>query len=211
MKYVLDDKEYIVEIIRKRNKNIYIRISEDLKICVTANRFVSKEQIYKLLNDNADYLRKMLLKQSNKQERNNYNLYLGEKYDIILTNSYEDIDKINKKIYIRESKDLIKFYNVEAKIIFEQRLKIMYDTFQENIAFPKLKIRKMKTRWGVCNRKDKSITLNLDLIKYDISKIDYVIIHELSHFVYFDHSANFWNLVSKYVPNYKKIRKELRD
>ena len=74
-----------------------------------------------------------------------------------------------------------------------------------------LKIRKMKTRWGVCNKKTKTITLNSELMKYSIDKLDYVIVHELSHFIYFDHSKNFWKQVEKYCPCYKKIRKELKD
>ncbi len=69
----------------------------------------------------------------------------------------------------------------------------------------------MKTRWGVCNKKDIVITLNSELIRYDISKLDYVIIHELSHFIHFNHSKSFWNLVSKYCPNYKQIKKELKE
>ena len=69
----------------------------------------------------------------------------------------------------------------------------------------------MKTRWGVCNKKTNTVTLNSELIKYDISKIDYVIIHELSHFLHFNHSRSFWNQVEKYCPNYKKIRNELKD
>lgn len=69
----------------------------------------------------------------------------------------------------------------------------------------------MKTRWGVCNRKDNSVTLNSELIRYEADKLDYVIIHELSHFVHFNHSKNFWNLVSKYCPNYKQARKDLKE
>ena len=68
----------------------------------------------------------------------------------------------------------------------------------------------MKTRWGVCNKKDDSITLNLDLVKEDKIYLDYVIVHELSHFIHFNHSKSFWLLVNKYVPNYKEIRKEMR-
>ena len=67
----------------------------------------------------------------------------------------------------------------------------------------------MKTRWGVCN-KNNSITLNSDLIKYGYEQIDYVIIHELSHFIHFNHSKDFWNLVNKYCKNYKEIRKSLK-
>ena len=69
----------------------------------------------------------------------------------------------------------------------------------------------MTTRWGVCNRKNNTVTLNSELMKYSLDKLDYVIIHELSHFVHFNHSSDFWLLVSKYCINYKKVRKELRD
>ena len=69
----------------------------------------------------------------------------------------------------------------------------------------------MKTRWGVCNKVSKTITLNSDLIRYSFDKLDYVIVHELSHFIHFNHSTSFWSLVQKYCPNYKKIRKEMRD
>ena len=69
----------------------------------------------------------------------------------------------------------------------------------------------MKTRWGVCNRKNLSITINSELIKLDIEKIDYVIIHELAHFIHFNHSINFWNIVAKYCSNYKAIRKSMKE
>ena len=85
-------------------------------------------------------------------------------------------------------------------------MKQMYD-----FPYPILKIRTMKTRWGVCNRKIKSVTLNFNLIKYDYDCLDYVIVHELSHFVHFDHSKEFWNTVSKYYPNYKIIQKKLKN
>ena len=69
----------------------------------------------------------------------------------------------------------------------------------------------MKTRWGVCNVKTNRVTLNLELIKKDIKYLDYVIVHELSHLVYANHSKDFWNLVSVLVPNYKELRKELNN
>ena len=67
----------------------------------------------------------------------------------------------------------------------------------------------MKTRWGVCNKRDNSITLNSKLIKYTLKEIDYVIVHELSHFVHFDHSRDFWNLVEENIGDSKKFRKEI--
>ena len=69
----------------------------------------------------------------------------------------------------------------------------------------------MKTRWGVCQTKNGVITLNNKLIHYDLSVIDYVIIHELCHFIHANHQKEFWDLVSKYYPNYKIIKKKLKE
>ena len=74
----------------------------------------------------------------------------------------------------------------------------------------KLRIRKMKTRWGVCNKSSMSVTLNTELIHKDVTLIDYVIIHELCHFKYMNHSASFWKEVEKYYPYYKLARKRLK-
>ena len=69
----------------------------------------------------------------------------------------------------------------------------------------------MKTRWGVCNIISHTITLNLELMKRDISYLDYVIIHEMSHLIYGDHSSRFWALVEANMPNYKKYRDEMKE
>ena len=122
----------------------------------------------------------------------------------------DDIEFSNSKVYVNDLKNLDKFIKNKAKSLFLERLDYWYSVFLEKIPYPKLRIRVMKTRWGVCNRKNNTVTLNLDLIKYSVDKLDYVIIHELSHFVHFNHSESFWKLVSKYCPDYKKIRKELR-
>ena len=87
----------------------------------------------------------------------------------------------------------------------------MYNNFSREIDKPTLLIRKMTSRWGVCNTKDKNITLNLELMKRDIKYLDYVIVHELSHLVYANHSKKFWNVVSENIKDYKDIRKEMKD
>ena len=68
----------------------------------------------------------------------------------------------------------------------------------------------MSTRWGVCNRARNIITLNTELLKKEITLLDYVIIHELCHFYEGNHSKNFWHLVSLAYPNYKEARKKLK-
>ena len=210
MKYIVDGNEYEVVIIKKNNKNTYIRIKDDLKIYVTTNYFVSNSSIMKLLDDNYDYLKKTMDKQRQKQIKNNQFYYLGEVYDIIMYDT-KKVEILDNRIYVKDEVLLNKWLKKEIKRLFSERLSVLYNMFEEDIPYPNLRIRKMTTRWGVCNKKNNTVTLNSELIKYSVDKLDYVIIHELSHFIHFNHSKEFWNLVSKYCPKYKEIRKELRD
>lgn len=210
MVYLLDGKEYQVEITRKANKNTYIRF-KDNKILVSTSYFVTNRQITKLLDENQEFLRKSIKKYCQKEENGKNHIILGEKYDIIITNNIDEIDYQNRKIYVESMQKYEILIKKEIKKLFEERLKYNYDLFEENIKFPSLRIRKMKTRWGVCNRRNIRVTLNSDLFRYGLEEIDYVIIHELSHLVVFNHSKEFWNVVAKYCPNYKEIRKRLKE
>lgn len=210
MKYKIDDKGYEVIIIKKNNKNTYIRVKDDLTINVTTNYFVTNNQITKILNQNYDYLKKSIERCVKHNEKSQKFYYLGNCYDII-TISTKDIEIIDNRIYVKSIDYLNKWLQKEIKQIYKQHLNEIYNLFEENIPYPSLKIRRMKTRWGVCNKKTKTVTLNSELIRYSLDKLDYVIVHELAHFIYFNHSSSFWSLVSKYCPDYKKIRKELKD
>lgn len=206
MKYELDDKIYNVIIKKKGNKNTYIRVDENNNIIVTTNYFITNNKIKKILDDNIKFLNKAL----NKEKKEGFYL-MGKKYDIIIDENIKNIEIDNSIIRVKSLKYLNNWYKKEIFKIFKERLDFYYNKFDENIPYPILKIRTMKTRWGVCNRKIKSVTLNFNLVKYDYDCLDYVIVHELSHFVHFDHSKEFWNTVSKYYPNYKIIQKKLKN
>lgn len=213
MKYQLDDKIFDVEIVKKNNKNTYIRLKDLNTIYVTTNYFTTKSYIKNLLDNNQEFLRKAINRINNKLAKEQNFLLLGQKYNVVLASNFKkvEIDTKNSIIYAQDDKTLKKWLLVQTKDLFLKRLNYNYELFEEKIPYPKLRIRCMKTRWGVCNRANNTVTLNSNLIEYDITKLDYVIIHELSHFVHFNHSKNFWLLVSKYCPNYKKIRKELKE
>lgn len=211
MTYKIDGNKYNVVIERKGNRNTYIRVKEDLTISVTTNYLATKNYINNLLDENYEALKKMLNKRLKEQERNENFFYLGKKYDIIIVPTIDKIEFDKTRIYVKSKEVLEKWYKREIKRIIEERFMFCLNNFNEVTFIPKLKIRNMKTRWGVCNKRDNSVTINSRLIEYSIDKIDYVIIHELSHFIHFDHSRSFWNLVEYYCKDYKKIRKELRD
>lgn len=210
MNYTIDNKEYEVVIIKKNNKNTYIRVKEDLKIYVTTSRFSTKIYIKSLLDNNIDSIKKMIEEQTKQLKKKDYFYYLGEKYEVFI-DDVEGIKFLDDTIFVESEKYLNKWLNKKIKELFQERLDYNYNRYQEKIPYPKLKIRTMKTRWGVCNIRDNSVTLNTKLIEYDIEKLDYVIIHELSHFIHFNHSKAFWNQVSIYTPNYKQIRKDLKE
>lgn len=203
-----NDKIYEVEVIKKNNKNIYIRVKEG-KIIVTCNYFTTKKQIDKLIKDNYNSIIKMIEKDVKRKEKEEKFYLFGNAYDIIY--GFNETEIKDNKIYILNNKELEKYLNDKIKKIFSERFEFWYRIFEEKIPVPNLKIRKMTSRWGVCNLKNKNVTLNYYLYKYDLNCLDYVIIHELSHFIHPNHSKKFWNLVGKYCINYKELRKKLKD
>jgi Predicted metal-dependent hydrolase len=211
MKIQINNEIYNVEIIKKATtKNTYIRVKDDMTIMITTNIWTRDSELEKLLLKNQDALIKMLNRQSKKQEKEKYFYYLGQKYDIIYTNN-PGIEIGETKVFINRSVDLTKWYKKESQSLFEARLKYWHSRFTKTIPLPTLTIRKMKSRWGVCNTRDKRVTLNLELMKQPTQCLDYVIVHELSHLIHANHSNKFWSLVEENYPNYREVRKIMKD
>ena len=211
MIYNLDGIDYEVVIERKNNKHIYIRVKEDMKIHVSCSRLATKLMIKHILDENVSSLRKMVNHIVKQKEKEDKFFYLGKEYDIIVDNRVKKVFIDGNNIYTKNEKMLEKWLKEETLRVFDDRYVFIFNHYDENIKSPILKIRNMKTRWGVYNRAKHTITLNAKLIEFDYEKIDYVIIHELSHIKHFDHSKAFWALVGKYCKNYKQIRKEMKD
>lgn len=207
----IDDGKYEVIIEKRNNKNIYMRVKKDLKIYVSANKWANTKYIEKVLIDNYDSIKKMIEREKNKNARESRPMLFGHEIDVVVVSNQKEPEIFGNKLYVKDKSKLDLYYKQISYQIFKERLDKLYGEFNENIPYPELKIRKMTTRWGVCNRKNKSITINSELIKKELKYIDYVIIHELCHFIHFDHSSSFWESVAKYCNDYKQIRKEMRD
>jgi predicted metal-dependent hydrolase len=101
------------------------------------------------------------------------------------------------------------WYREQANRTFGARLAASYSRLsRENIPFPKISIRKMQSSWGSCSAKG-TITLNIKLIQVPKEYIDYVILHELCHLKYLHHESEFYYLLSRVMPDWKRKKEKL--
>jgi predicted metal-dependent hydrolase len=128
-------------------------------------------------------------------------LYLGNVYTIIRGD-------VNKIIIIGTTMMMPKSYNKinviswlkdEAERLLEERVK-KYASLT-GTSSSSLKLSDAKARWGSCGSKG-SLNFAWRLIMCPISVIDYIVVHELSHIVYKNHSDGFWARVKTVLPNY---------
>lgn len=132
----------------------------------------------------------------------------------------EQVYSEGKRIYIccHEPDDQEKVWKLfeswwrkQAKAILQKRAEHWYPIIEKyGVAMPKVTVRKMKTLWGSCSVNRGAITFNFYLIKARMPYIDYVILHELTHFLYPNHSKQFYMFLSNYMPDWKE-RKHILD
>jgi predicted metal-dependent hydrolase len=72
-------------------------------------------------------------------------------------------------------------------------------------------VQKMKTKWGSCNSTAKTIRLNTDLAKKPPQCLEYIVVHELVHFVVRHHNEQFVGLMDKCLPGWRLLRQTLND
>ena len=84
-----------------------------------------------------------------------------------------------------------------------------YYGVRHGISIGRIAIRNQKSRWGSCSKKG-NLNFNYKLALMPPEIRDYVIVHEICHIKEFNHGRGFWDLVAEAVPDWKKLRKELR-
>jgi len=102
---------------------------------------------------------------------------------------------------------VIKALRKEAKAYLPKRLAYFANKYE--YSYEKVQFSHASSRWGSCSSSG-TISLNIALMKLDFDIIDYVLLHELAHTVEMNHSDMFWELLANTFPQYKIIRKKLK-
>lgn len=141
--------------------------------------------------------------------------FLGEPHTLNLGTAYQkDLLSIDinprKKDQQSVSNALERWYRHNAQAVFSERHEYWRSQLAD-WALPnsKLALRKMKRRWGSCSRQG-LITLNTQLVRYPLTCIDAVIVHELCHLLEFNHSQRFYRLMDQAYPQWKQADKLLK-
>ena len=100
-------------------------------------------------------------------------------------------------------------YRTELAAAIEREAPVCEATVGKRAAL--WRIRAMKTRWGSCNVRTATITLNLQLVRYDVRALRYVITHELTHLWVRGHDARFYARMDRYFPGWQEVRRELNE
>lgn len=213
------------ELVRSKIKNMYILIRNG-KVIVKAPNNISENRIKDFINSKEDWINKKL-KEFEKKSFKEKSYVSGEVFKVLgndytLNIEYGDFEKASVNlnngyinICVSENCETVKIKELIEKMYYKIALMIVDKSVNMwknilKIAPDVVVIKKLKTAWGKCNSKRK-ITINPDLMKYDQRVIDYVVLHEFCHLRYMNHSKDFWNMVSKYMPDYKLLRNELKN
>jgi predicted metal-dependent hydrolase len=106
---------------------------------------------------------------------------------------------------------LADWYRRQAGVVLAERLEACLEMMARfDLPRPGLRIRRMRRRWGSCSSRG-DITLNLDLVRYPLRLIDYVIVHELCHLREFHHGPAFYRLMDAALPDWPARKQELRE
>lgn len=210
----------------KKVKNITMRISEDGKLIVSSNEFVPVAKIDDFVKDKVDWILKKQEVQKNKIERvytdanlQDYFYLYDTRLRIVRLQSNQNgvrFDHENLYVYyIKEEdihKNVVKFIYKQCEQDFVEVVHEYYEKMQSyGFAFPKITFKTMKGKWGSCTPRKKTICLNTRMLHYPKAFMEYVVLHELVHFVEPNHSTSFYRVIEYYMHDYKERMKLMKE
>lgn len=211
----LDDTIIEYDIIFKQMKSIYLRVKKG-RLEVSAPYYTPLS----LIEDNIIKYQKKILSQIKDYQPyclyqdNGYVYIFNQKYTIRLRELGEKKCVIHDHyiyVYHHQIANCVEIFLKRMLMDYIEERIIHYLAFDFDLDMPKIEIKKYKGRWGSCFYKDNKVSFNLSLVYLDKELIDYVIVHELSHFLQANHSALFYHEIEKRLPHYKQLQKRLKE
>ncbi len=209
-----------------QRKTLSISVHPDLSIIVKAPEKTKLEDVEKKVYQRA----KWILNQQRRFEiylpdvpprkyvSGESHRFLGRQYRLRIIKSDTDQIKLTRQFLEVYSPDMSSanarvlvenWIREQANKIFQEHLSTSYSKLaREKIPYPKISIRRMQSSWGSCSAKG-TITLNIKLIQVPVEYIDYVIIHELCHLKHLHHEPEFYKLLSRIMPDWKRKKEKL--
>lgn len=212
-----------VRLLRSSRRTLALELKTDLTLLIRTPKFLNDSKICLFLQKNKRWVERTLKRLKSLEqtvprrfEDGETFLFLGKTYPLRLVNTPDSAAlelKENQFCLSAAGKRLASFYfeswyREQAQIYFADRVQF----FSERFGFERRGIRlsNAKTRWGSCSSK-RDLNFSWRLVMAPREVIDYVVVHELTHCEFFNHSPKFWNRVSKICPDYPSMKRWLRE
>ena len=203
-----------------------LQITRQSAVIVSAPYFTPTSEINSFVEQKYAWIQKNILKQKEQQDHEGEKLYISGEHFHYLGTSYplEVFFQQNlppglvfwsNRFYLncpdgtdRRKRYFIEWYKTKAKTYFAGQVDSLSRQLQ--LLPQSIRITSAQTRWGSCSP-DNNLAFSFRLIMAPVPVIDYVIIHELMHIKEKNHSAQFWKLIEKVMPEYKLHRRWLKE
>ena len=201
----------------KKARYLRIQISNQNKLELIIPRRYKLSEAESFLLSKSDWIKKHFRAQKSEKEqflffgkkisvRQEYNLFLKRHTVRFINNELNILSPSGSQLNLNNIYHA--WLRQQAKRYLINRTNELSDKYHFQIN--KVSIRGQKTRWGSCSSK-RNLSFNFKLMQFRKEVIDYVIVHELCHLKEMNHSKIFWSYVEIYCPDYKSLRKELKD
>ena len=137
--------------------------------------------------------------------------FVKERHDWIVKSRKKMLarkDKHDEKNWEKVKQDNIAWMSKRGEELFKDKVRAWAQKI--GVTYNRITIRDASTRWGSCSAKG-NLAFTWKVFVMPERLVDYLVVHELSHLRYMNHSRDFWELVGTYIPDYKKIKKEFEE
>ena len=207
------------QIIRTKRKTLALIVKPDGSLVVRAPLRTPERSIWEFIQNHADWIEKKkaevlaaLPPAPRQYVPGELFMYLGNAYPLEIVSGQKTVlvlEETFKLAEVSRSNAKIAFecwYRAQARCILNERVNLYAS--QYGFQFKKIGITSARTRWGSCSPNG-SLNFSWHLIMAPMEAIEYVVVHELVHTIFHNHSKRFWKKVEKLMPDYKQRRKWL--